>query len=60
MPDDLNAKVTAHQKNDDNRWYYSIGQAGSRVGPYDTKDEALEAGKQALTAKEDDGNEGTA
>lgn len=57
MPNDQNVKVTAHQKNDDNKWYYAIsvaGEAGSRVGPYDSEEEALEAGEQALADKEDD------
>ena len=48
MSDDQTAKVTAHQKNDDDKWYYSISGDDERVGPYDSKEEALAAGEEVL------------
>jgi hypothetical protein len=56
MSDDQTAKVTAHQKNDDDKWYYSISGDDERVGPYDSEEEALAAGEEVLDemASDDD------
>lgn len=51
MSSEPNAKVTATQKNDDGRWYYVItvdDEAGNKVGPYETEEEAIAAGEQKL------------
>ncbi len=51
MAEETKASVKATQKNDDGRWYYIItidGTEGPRVGPYDSEDEAVEAGRQKL------------
>ncbi len=51
MTTEPNTKVTATQKNDDGRWYYVITidqEEGNKVGPYDTKEEAIAAGEQKL------------
>ena len=51
MAEETKASVKATQKNDDGRWYYVIttdGTEGPRVGPYNSEDEAVEAGRQKL------------
>ncbi|WP_186444908.1 hypothetical protein [Mesorhizobium sp. J18] len=49
--------MTAHQKNDDNKWYYRIqrnGDAGPTVGPFPSEQEAIQAGERALAAVVDE------
>ncbi len=51
MVEEPEASVRATQKNDDGRWYYVItmdGIEGSSVGPYDSEEEAVEAGRRKL------------
>lgn len=55
MSDATEPTVKAMQKNDDGKWYYVIaadGVDGSKVGPYETEEEAIAAGEISLT--EDD------
>lgn len=62
MSVERNATVTAHQKNDDNKWYYRIqeeGDAGPTVGPFPSEREAIEAGERALAAAQEKGRGST-
>lgn len=51
MVEETKASVKATQKNDDGLWYYVITMDGTeapRIGPYDSEDEAVAAGRQRL------------
>ncbi len=51
MSTEPNATVTATQKNDDGQWYYVImidDEAGDKVGPFETEEEAIAAGEEEL------------
>ncbi|MHC1548301.1 hypothetical protein [Phyllobacterium sp. K27] len=51
MSDATEPTVKAVQKNDEGNWYYVItmdGVEGSKVGPYDTEEEAIAAGQTSL------------